>query len=93
MERPNHAAIVGRIAKRFAKLSDERRKARLGDVNARPQRRVKRVVRDSVRLVRYQNQEQIERFWWEVDLAPAAAHDSSAGVDHNRAHYPSIMPN
>ena len=92
MEGPNHTTIARSIAEGLAELGDERGKTRFGNVDAGPQRGVEWVVADGVRLVPDEDQQQIERLGCEVHLASASPHDSSAGVDDNRAHQTSIMP-
>ena len=73
-----------RIAERFAKLRDERCKARLGDMNAGPERGVQLLVWYGVRLVPDEDQQQVERFRREMDVDPLPSHQARADVDDNR---------
>ena len=82
----NHAAIIGRISERFAKLRDERRKAGLGDMNPRPERGVQLLVRHGVRLVPDEGQQQFEGFRREMDLDSLPSDQARADVDDNCAH-------
>ena len=86
VQRANHATIVRGIAERLAKLRDERRKARLGDMNAGPERGVQLLVRHGVRLVPDEDQQQLERFRREMDVDPLPSHQARADVDDNRIH-------
>ena len=86
MQRANDATTVSGIAERFAKLRDERRKARLGDMNAGPERGVQLLVRYGVRLVPDEDQQQVERLRREVDVDPLPSHQARALVNDNRTH-------
>jgi len=86
VQRANHATIARGIAERFAKLSDQRGKTGLGDMNAGPERSVQLVVRHGVRLVPDEDQQQIERFRRKVHIDSLASHQASADVDDHRTH-------
>ncbi len=86
VERANHAAIARVIPECFAKLRHQRRKARLGNMNAGPKSRVELIVRYSVRLVLDENDQQVERFRRKVDVDPLPSYQARADVDDNRTH-------
>ena len=55
-------------------------------MHAGPQRGVQLIVRDGVGLIPDEDQQQIECFRREMDLAPVPSHDARAFVDDNRGH-------
>ena len=87
VQRPNHATIFGGIAERFAELRDERRKARLGDMHAGPERGVQLRMRYRVWLVPDEDQQQLERFRREMDQStPFPSDQAPSDVDADRTH-------
>ena len=85
VERANHAAIARRIAECFAKLRDERRKARFRDMNAGPERRMQLLVRTALgwfltRISKRSNAFGARR----MSILPP--HQVRADVDDNRTH-------
>jgi hypothetical protein len=70
VERANHATIARAIPECFAKPRHQRRKARLGNMNAGPESGVQLIVPYGVRQVLDENYQQLECFRRQMGVDP-----------------------